>query len=121
MSIQEKREKLKDLSSRAKAIREELVKKCTTAEDIAKIEALTVNQIIVAFIYKDDDHFTFNTFKGWLKDGFAVRKGEKAFLLWGRKNQTVEKPNGEEKNEELEFFPVTYVFSNSQVEALKHA
>jgi antirestriction protein ArdC len=118
MSIQEKREKLKDLSSRAKAIKEELLKRCTNPSEVLAIEEMTVNQIIVNYIYKDDQHLNFDTFKGWIKNGFAVRKGEKAFLLWGRKKQTEVKPNGEERTEELEFFPVTYVFSNAQVEPL---
>jgi len=120
MSIQEKREVLKDLSSRAKAIKEELLKKCTTPMEVLTLEEMTVNQIIVNHIYKDDQHLNFDTFKGWLKKGFAVRKGEKAFLLWGRKKQTDIKPNGEERTEELEFFPVTYVFSNVQVDPLKN-
>lgn len=82
---------------------------------------MTVNQLIVEHIYKDEENKKFNTFKGWIKDGFSVRKGQKAFLLWGRKKQTVEKPNGEEKTEELEFFPITFVFSNKQVHPLNDA
>ena len=120
MGIQEKREILKDYSSRAKAIKEELLKKCRTAEEEEAIEAMTVNQLIVNHIYTDKENYKFNTFKGWIKEGFSVQKGQKAFLLWGRKKQKTEKPNGEEKTEELEFFPVTYVFSNAQVNALAH-
>lgn len=119
LTIQEKREKLKDLSSRAKAIREELLKKCENPEQVELMEAMTVNQIIVNHIYKDEDNSNFDTFKGWIKKGFAVRKGEKAFLLWGRKKQEVQNPHGETKTEELQFFPVTYVFSNKQVAPLK--
>ena len=88
--------------------------------EVLTLEEMTVNQIIVNHIYKDDQNLNFDTFKGWLKKGFAVRKGEKAFLLWGRKKQTAIKPNGEERTEELEFFPVTYVFSNVQVDPLKN-
>lgn len=119
-SIQEKRERLKDLSSRAKAIREELIKKSKTPQQVEALEAMTINEIIVKYIYKDENNQNFDTFKGWIKNGFAVRKGEKAFLLWGRKKQTVEDAEGQEKTEELEFFPVTYVFSNQQVRAFKN-
>ena len=76
---------------------------------------MTINELIVSQIYKDEQNQSFNTFKGWIKNGYAVRKGEKAFLLWGRKKQNVEKPSGEQKTEELDFFPVSYVFSNAQV------
>lgn len=119
-SIQQKRERLKDLSSRAKAIREELLKKCKTPQEVAELEAMSINDLIVKYIYQDEKNQIFNTFKGWIKNGFSVRKGEKAFLLWGRKKQTVEDAKGEEKTEELEFFPVTYVFSNLQVKAFSN-
>lgn len=120
-TIQEKREILKDFSSRAKAIREELLKQCKHPEEEELIEAMTINQLIVEHIYTDEQHQKFNTFKGWIKDGFVVKKGEKAFLLWGRKKQEIEKPNGDQKTEELDFFPITFVFSNNQVEPLKNA
>lgn len=120
-TIQEKRELLKDFSSRAKAIKEELLKQCNCNEEEELIEAMTINQLIVEHIYSDEHNQKFNTFKGWIKDGFVVQKGEKAFLLWGRKKQEVEKPNGEQKTEELDFFPITFVFSNNQVEPLKNA
>ena len=55
----------------------------------------------------------------YLKQVF--QKGEKAFLLWGRKKQENTKPNGETTTEELEFFPLTYVFSNNQVKPLNNA
>lgn len=118
-TIQEKREILKDFSSRAKAIREELLKQCKQPEEEELIEAMTINQLIVEHIYTNEQHQKFNTFKGWIKNGFVVKKGEKAFLLWGRKKQEIEKPNGEQTTEELDFFPITFVFSNNQVEPLK--
>jgi len=120
-TFQQKRERLKDLSSRAKAIKEELLNKCKTPDEEEAIEAMTINQIIVDHIYTDETNNNFNTFKGWIKNGFAVQKGQKAFLLWGRKKQEVQKPTGETKTEELEFFPVTYVFSNNQVAPLQDA
>lgn len=120
-TIQEKREILKDFSSKAKAIKEELLKNCTTPEQEQQIESATINSIIVEHIYTDETHKKFNTFKGWIKEGFCVRKGQKAFLLWGRKKQEVEKPNGEQKTEELDFFPITFVFSNHQVRPLQDA
>ena len=108
-TIQEKRKRLHELSIKAKELQE-----------TGEMADLTINQIIVEHFYKSDQDREFKTFKTWIKDGFAVRKGEKAFLLWGRKKQEVQKPSGETETEELEFFPITYVFSNNQVDPLKN-
>jgi hypothetical protein len=75
-------------------------------------------------LYKTPLHKEFKTFKGWLKEGFSVKKGETAFLVWGRPSQ--ENKEGEVKpiieNDDSEngtFFPVSFIFSNAQVQPLK--
>lgn len=112
-TIQEKRERLKILSAQAKEIRE-----------LEGKEEKTINDIIIETFYKDETHQDFKSFKGWIKEGFAVKKGEKAFLVWGRPKQ--ENKNGEVKavieNEDGEngtFYPVSFIFSNAQVAPLK--
>tara|TARA_R110002050_G_scaffold69507_2_gene150354 strand:- start:30192 stop:30572 length:381 start_codon:yes stop_codon:yes gene_type:complete len=117
-SIQEKRSKLNAVSLKAKELREKLIEQADTPEKAETYAKMSINEIIVQFFYKTDKDNVFKTFKTWLKDGHAVRKGEKAFLLWGRKNQETQKPNGETQTEELEFFPITYVFSNNQVDPI---
>jgi hypothetical protein len=66
-------------------------------------------------IYKENGHGQLNTLKQWNQLGMAVRKGEKALLLWGQPKQ-IEKVNNETKEmDEFDFFPICYVFSDKQV------
>ena len=69
--------------------------------------------------YQTADHNQFNTLVEWNKQGFKIRKGEKAFVVWGtprplKKQEQPQPPKSEE--EENEFFPMAYLFSNAQVE-----
>lgn len=112
-TIQEKRERLKTLSVQAKEIRE-----------ASGDESQTINDIIIETFYKNETHQEFKSFKGWMKDGYCVKKGEKAFLVWGRPKQ--ENKDGEVKpiieNDDSEngtFYPVSFIFSNAQVRSLK--
>lgn len=100
---QEKREKLKELSKQVKPLVDD--------ETYA-----TVNAAIIDRIYRTENHQTFKSFNEWLAEGFKVKKGEKAFVIWG-------KPLKAQKNspEEVryDFFPLSYIFSNAQVEPSK--
>lgn len=122
MSIQEKRESLKALSNKATELREELLHNCKNDAEIQEINDLTINQILIKHFYKNDKHREFKTFKGWLKVGKCVIKGEKAFLVWGRPKDVQEQeknPNQEKDENETTFFPISYIFSNAQVQELK--
>lgn len=122
MSIQEKRAQLREISARAKEIKEALLHNAKTTEEALQIEAMCVNDIIINYIYKDDKNKEFHTFKGWLKEGHAVKKGEKAFLVWGRPKAVQDQEKGKQPDEEGDedtFFPVSYIFSNAQVQGIK--
>lgn len=116
-SIQEKRAKLRHLSAQAKELKEKLIDQGEAVEDFR------INDIIIHYFYTSNEHQAFNTFKGWIKEGFSVNKGEKGFLVWGRPKQ---EKNGEIKpvienddSEEGTFFPISHIFSNAQVSPLK--
>lgn len=119
-AIQEKRQQLNAVSIKAKEIKEKLILNAETDEKAELYAKMSINEIIVQFFYRTNKDYEFKTFRTWLKDGFVVNKGETAFLLWGRKKQEIKKPNGETKTEELEFFPITYVFSNNQVQPFQN-
>lgn len=106
--IQEKREFLKLLSKSAAIYVEQ-----GTFE--------TVNDAIINTVYKNDIHKFFKTFNQWKADGFFVKKGEKAFVVWGRptKEQETEKSKEETTEQEGKFFPLAFLFSNAQVEEKK--
>ncbi|OBQ56103.1 hypothetical protein JJL45_05180 [Tamlana sp. s12] len=105
-SRDERKQLLKNLSKSAKQIIE------ATNEG-------TVNSVLLDW-YKSKEHQEFNSFLGWKKKGFAVKKGSKSFFIWSKPQKaSKEKPNNEE-NEEFEFYGIAYLFSNAQVEPLKN-
>ncbi len=73
----------------------------------------------LALIYNIQGHTEIKSFRSWFKDGFVVKKGEKALLLWGEPLKVVkqEKQKDDEKDD-YKFFPLAFVFSNLQVSKL---
>lgn len=100
-----KREALKGLSKIAKKLQD------------TEYPEMSINQILLDIIYqpKEGDKLTFDTFNGWRKKGKRVKKGEKAFLIWGRKREATKQEKEEESNS-FKFFPLAFVFSDKQVE-----
>lgn len=115
ITIQEKRQMLIYLSEEARLIQE------TEAPE------MTINEILVQEFYSDEKHQEFNTFNQWKAQGYSVKKGEKAFMVWGKKRQGKEATAEQEaqhqaqESEEktFEFFPICFLFSNAQVEPTK--
>ncbi|MQP63353.1 hypothetical protein GFJ99_11670 [Flavobacterium sp. LMO6] len=100
-----KREELRELSKIAK-----MFQNTSCAE-------MTINEILIEHFYKSEEHKEFKTLHDWNKEGFKVNKGEKAFLIWGKpkKNQKNENPDKQEPEDETEFYPICFLFSNAQV------
>lgn len=99
--IQEKRNFLKGLSR--------------PIQQLVKIGAYdTVNEGLKE-IYSEDGHTDLKTIHQWNKAGKQVIKGEKALLLWG-KPKTFEAVNADTSEiDELDFYPICFVFSQKQV------
>jgi hypothetical protein len=77
------------------------------------------NDALKIMYYQHGDE-ELNTLQQWNKKGFSVKKGEKALLLWGEpRHKKYKKDNkaeeGEENEDDLQFFPICYVFSKRQV------
>lgn len=74
----------------------------------------------LADMYAKDGHTTLHSFKHWLTEGYVVKKGEKALLLWAqpRTAPNKEKATAEDKDE-FSFFPIAFVFSQRQVQPLE--
>jgi len=51
------------------------------------------------------------TLEQWQSASYSIRKGETAQMIWGKK---VSKTN--ESHEEFSYYPVVFVFNNTQVE-----
>lgn len=57
----------------------------------------------------------FNTFHQWKEKGFTINKGEKAFTIWGQPRKAEQTPEGSEEPEEYKYWPLCYLFANTQV------
>lgn len=83
------------------------------------------NEAIKQYYQKKGFGKEFKTFKKWLEEGFCVKKGEKALLMWSKpiswqlpNDQELEKA-AQEEGKKKNIFRVAFVFSNKQVEKLK--
>lgn len=103
--IQAKREYLKMLSKAA-------------AIYVEQGDFATINEAIINTTYKDDTHKYFKTFNQWKAEGFFVKKGEKAFVVWGRPTDEQEAEKGKDITPDAEgkFYPLAFLFSNAQVQ-----
>lgn len=102
----EKKELLKLLSQKAKAIQE------------LEEEPRNINSILIDF-YTNDTHQEFKTFKGWISEGYKVKKGEKGFFVWSKKLKGTEKGETAEDDKDFKFFGIAYIFSDAQVQPIK--
>lgn len=63
--------------------------------------------------YAADGHTELKTFEQWKAEGYSVRKGEKALLLWGKPKA---KQTEDETEENItEFYPLAFMFSLQQI------
>ena len=108
------------INKRIEAIRvkrEELKAISQPFKELVKVGAVdTINEGLRG-VYAKQGHTTLKTLKQWNKDGFQVKKGEHAFLLWGSPvTRTRKDENNEGEDIESGFFPVCFVFSQNQVQ-----
>ncbi len=99
--IQEKRNYLKGLSKPIQAL-------------VKEGRFFTVNEGLKE-IYADDGHTELKTINQWNKVGKRVVKGEKALLLWGSPRKFEVANADTQEIDELDFYPICFVFSQKQV------
>ncbi len=103
--IKQKREELKALSAGFKMLVKE-----------GAIDS--VNTGLTTY-YAELGHTTLKSYKRWKDDGFQVKRGEKALLLWGEPKPLKQNEEPKEGEKEETFFPLAFVFSNLQVSPIK--
>jgi hypothetical protein len=110
--FKQKREQLKSISSPFKI----LIKEGAIG---------SINEGLANY-YREQGHLQLNSYKRWLEQGFQVKKGSSALLMWGEpkpinKGIEIKTPHTTPKKdgEEDTFFPLAYVFSNLQVEPIE--
>ena len=122
-AAQEKRDWLRGISAEFQAQRE--IMEMTGAEYIP-----TINEMLRAYYEKQNNITELNTFDQWKEKGYQVRRGEKAFLFWGKpkSRQQAEPTEPTEQDEQGEqaqqvepltakqndFYPLCYLFDISQ-------
>ena len=121
-AAQEKRNWLRAISADFQAQRE--LMEMTGAEYIP-----TINEMLHAYYAKQNNITELNTFDQWKEKGYQVRRGEKAFLFWGkpksRQQQPTEPTEQDEQGEQAQkvepltakqndYYPLCYLFDISQ-------
>jgi hypothetical protein len=122
----EKRAILIVMSEKARDLRKKNIDECMKKGDLNGAlwwTSMRVNDIIAGWYREKTGANDFKTFAQWKSEGYSIRKGEHAFLLWGKK-QTAERKNPDNDNDnddnqieghQYRFFPVAYLFSDLQV------
>ncbi len=105
-NYQTNREKLKELSVQVKP----LVK----AGDYEN-----TNEAVIENFYKDTENTEFHTFRGWLQLGFVVKRGSKGFPIWAHPKKWANPSATPTAEEERDYFPLAYLFSDAQVDKSK--
>ncbi|MDL2312982.1 ssDNA-binding domain-containing protein [Bacteroidales bacterium OttesenSCG-928-B11] len=115
-------QRLVTASAAARELRELMTQNATTAEQAIFYQSQPLNYYILKYIYKEEGISGFKKFNDWKKEGATIKKGAKAYPIWGQpvarqKEEEAERKGGEyEPNAEDERrFPMCYVFSNLQV------
>lgn len=120
LEASEKREQLKAISAELQAQRD--LMQVMGVEDLP-----TINEMLHDYYAKKSNITELNTFDQWKDKGYQVRRGEKAFLFWGKprsKQKQEEQPAEEQTEQEQqaeqnaarkdEYFPICYLFDISQ-------
>lgn len=121
------RELLIQMSVQAFELRQHNILNAKSINEAAFWEGCTINYMLLHYIYKTDGATEFNTFNQWKEKNATIKKGSKAFAIWGqpikaiKRGEEPEQPQNQlpELKEQLaakyQFWPMCYLFSNNQV------
>jgi len=118
--INENRDRLIKLSIKARNFRKERIKNAESSDDAYFWASMSINDIIAMWYREQTGAKVFKTFNQWREQGYSIKRGSKAFVLWGRrqkgKDVAVKQEEAEPEFVEYKFYPITYLFSDQQVE-----
>lgn len=100
-----------------KANRAALIQMSAAIRILVKAGAIdSVNEGLKEVYEKADPNIEeFRTFWQWKDSGYTIRKGAKAFLIWGQPRQGSQIAEGATEPEEYKYWPLCYLFANTQV------
>jgi hypothetical protein len=114
----QKRVALSELSRDAESLRDLKTKEAKSDNEALFWATRTINYMLLNHMYETGGATEFNTFNQWKEKGATVKKGSKAYSIWGQPVHEQKKEKQEEGNSELDkykYFPICYLFSNLQV------
>jgi len=116
--ISETRKNLIANSVIARAMKKEKEILAANERELEFWQSRTINEIIKEDIYNLTD-VELKTFKQWKKEGATIKKGSKAFALWGQPLQATAKSKESQPEEteesKYEYWPICLLFSREQV------
>jgi len=69
-------------------------------------------------LYGEQGNTNLKTLFDWNKEGRIVKKGTKALLIWGSPKRINILKEAEGEADEIEYFPIRYMFSEQQTEKM---
>lgn len=85
-------------------------------EMIEQGEYATVNTALIGLYAEENEGIEeFKTFGQWKQDGYTILKESKAFLVWGQPRKVEQVPEGSTEPKEFKYWPLCYLFANTQV------
>ena len=114
--------RLVEATCKAREIQEQLIADATSTQKAIFFASRSVNFYLLNYVYKQEGVTEFKKFSEWKAVGATVKKGEKAYPIWGQPVGTQKEEEAQAKGEqytaseeEKKHFPICYVFSNLQV------
>lgn len=114
---QQKRQRLAQLTAHFRQIRQSRIDTAKTVEDAFYWASRTLNSFIVELYQEQAGEGEFKTFGQWKRENRTIKKGEQGWPIWGQPLGTREDDKPEEKEDENLYFPLCYLFHESQTVA----
>ena len=123
---QQQFDRLVEASSRARKLKDRMIADAPNQNTALYYSRLPINYYLLNFVYKTEGITDFKKFNEWKEVGSSVKKGEKAFPIWGQPIGAQKEDEAQSKGEiyvaseeENRHFPICYVFSNLQVRPIQ--
>lgn len=99
------------------ANRKKIIQLSINARILIEMEEVeSVNEGLIMMYEQENPQIEeFNTFAQWKLKGYTIQKGAKSFLVWGQPRQVSQIPEGSEEAEDYKYWPLCYLFADTQV------
>jgi len=118
---QEKRQKLAELTADFRAYRKKMVEEAKTEAEAMYWASRTLNSFIVEYYKNKLGNGELKTFFEWKEKGKTIKKGEKGWPIWGQPlgHRPEEIAEHGEPTDDFKYFPMCYLFHESQTADIK--